>query len=318
MNKNNLIILSFFVITLFIGCQRQDNNILNSAYMQDEEYDNYDKEVNGLIYDEESTGQNENQEIISSISLVIHSQSFANIPDNNFYIQPPTDVYNFLLNNTIMYSTHEPERIEKTGQYIIDMTSGIPFIDVVWEDNNIERMMIISNESICNIFTTSGWIFGGTSRNQGAEIWVYPIADTISASSHLVEGSVSYAPEQRGRPLYQPLWVEGVEGHGINEKLFITAKACFALHISIGYVSYVNPNLYKENSRPKLIRLTVENEFTFDVELEDTPNYQTIMLPFPLRENDILELEILDVYPGTRYSDTCINEIFYDYIPWRP
>jgi hypothetical protein len=28
--------------------------------------------------------------------------------------------------------------------------------------------------------------------------------------------------------------------------------------------------------------------------------------------DDILILEILDIYPGTKYEDTCINTIFFE------
>lgn len=66
--------------------------------------------------------------------------------------------------------------------------------------------------------------------------------------------------------------------------------------------------------RPKKLELFVKDKFCFEVELEDTPNYQTIDLPQRLLSEDTLVIKILDVYPGTKYEDTCINSIFYDIV----
>jgi hypothetical protein len=202
------------------------------------------------------------------------------------------------------------------------MSYGIPFIDVQWNDQTSEKLLVVSNENICNVYIASRAIFNGTTGRHlrgGFERFLHNRADSISASSYLEKNNISYNPryDSNRRSLFQPLWIEGTNEHGINQKLFITAKASFAIHISIGNVSYINPQLYYEYSRPKRIRLFVENSFTIDIDLEDTPNYQMIYLPNPLRAEDILVLEILDVYPGTKYANACINEIYYDRIPWQ-
>ena len=76
-------------------------------------------------------------------------------------------------------------------------------------------------------------------------------------------------------------------------------------------MTYNKPYLYKQNSRPKKIRLTAESLFSIEVDLIDTPNFQTIIFPVRLK-NEILKLEILEVYPGTKYEDTCINAILFE------
>jgi len=70
--------------------------------------------------------------------------------------------------------------------------------------------------------------------------------------------------------------------------------------------------LYEENSRPKKLNILVENKFSLTVDLVDTPNYQTIIFPQTLYSSDIIIIEVLDVFSGTRYNDTCINNILYD------
>ncbi|MCL2720198.1 MAG: hypothetical protein FWD47_02530 [Treponema sp.] len=259
--------------------------------------------------------------ILPVFPVLIFAQSLSFVPNNTSYGMAPANTIYFLPDNIISFTfLHEPEQVMKTGTYTVDMSNGIPFINVKWEDNKTERFLIISNENILNVYTTAGQLFDGTQgRNlRGShETFLYHIADKISASSYLVEAEVSYQPTQFNRPPFQPLWIEGAGDHGIHEKLFIQANTCFALHISIGFVSYTTPQLYLENSRPKKIRLYVDNYFSIDVDLEDTPNYQIVYLPNPLRKNDVLELEILEVYPGTKYADTCINNIYYDYVPFR-
>ena len=253
------------------------------------------------------------------LPLFSFAQRQADVPNSGSYGMHPADDIYFLPENGIRFSFLEPT-VEKTGVYTIDISKGIPFVDVIWEDKTKERLLILSNENILEVYNSSGVLFKGIEGRQlpgGAEVWLVPYSDNITASSYLIEGAISYAPKERERPIFQPLWVEGADGHGIHEKLFIKAKTCYAIHISIGYVSYFKPDLYYENSRPKQIRLTVKNKFSFDVDLEDTPNYQTIKLPIPLKADDILELEILEVYPGTKYTDTCINCIYYDYFLWQ-
>ena len=47
-----------------------------------------------------------------------------------------------------------------------------------------------------------------------------------------------------------------------------------------------------------------------EIELEDTPNFQTFWLP---RLTKKFKLTILEVYNGTRYDDTCISGLFSDF-----
>jgi hypothetical protein len=90
-------------------------------------------------------------------------------------------------------------------------------------------------------------------------------------------------------------------------------------------VSYNKPYLFKYNSRPRKIRISYEGEIAKTIELLDTPNFQEILTlwPYPQYESSYpdknlwekdLWIEIIDVYPGTRYNDTCINFLVWFYI----
>jgi len=139
------------------------------------------------------------------------------------------------------------------------------------------------------------------------------------ASSELKEGNITYSSENlSNRFLLQP-WVEGTAESGIGEKITFSPdttsywnKSPYSgILISNGYVDYNKPYLYEYNNRIKKIRVNGgnPNEYLY-FELEDTPQLQK----FDLEKNihlDIkyLEIEIMEVYRGTRYDDTCINLI---------
>jgi hypothetical protein len=202
-----------------------------------------------------------------------------------------------------------------SGTYFIKDEYGIPFIHVVFSDGTKEKWLMLHNDHVCFLYRSNGtkYFFGVTGSSMRIE-FVWPYSDNITASSYLIEGSVSYFPSNAGQSDIGKPWVEGVEGQGIHEKL-VFQQAVYnteAIHISSGFVSFDKPQLYKQNSRPKKINVSVSGKFSYNVELEDTPNYQTIMLPQKLGVDDTLVIEILDVYLGEKYDDTCINSVLFD------
>jgi hypothetical protein len=177
-----------------------------------------------------------------------------------------------------------------------------------------EVYLVLKNEVICCLIDNNNRIYlravnGLASRGE----LIYNKPSYINASSFLSEGNVNYVPENMNSSSGLP-WVEGVNGHGINEKILIKKNMLTTIYVSIGFVSFHMPELYKENSRPRKIKITAGNSFSFYFDLKDTPNYQTIKLPKPLSKDDVLTIEIVDVYSGSKYTDTCINAILYDII----
>ena len=108
-------------------------------------------------------------------------------------------------------------------------------------------------------------------------------------------------------------WVEGVDGYGIGEKIYITTFGS-SLFLLNGFYSYEKPYLWRQNSRVKKIKITVKTHPEFsplEVELEDTSLLQWIKLPeeYWRNQDEKIEIEILQVYEGSKYQDTCINGI---------
>lgn len=156
-------------------------------------------------------------------------------------------------------------------------------------------------------------IFCGTEKRQSESIYFYP-GQSFSASSELVENGKIYTAKNLGNLKPDFPWVEGVKGQGIGEKIFVDTNTPYLILFS-GYFSVEKPYLYEYNSRPKTIKASVEKSGKSKIiELEDTPCAQQLDLKDIFdgeifRTSDILTIEIVDVYPGTKYEDTCINAL---------
>ena len=155
-----------------------------------------------------------------------------------------------------------------------------------------------------------------------------------------------YAPWKANDNNKNTAWVEGVKGDGIGEKIYINIigrgiddfkPLTINFNIINGYAA--TEELFKANNRIKKAKLTIY-EAKFDlcggyyskrysdlivnnykiIDFPDTTNPQTIQMKIPtmesIKKKDIVaiatlfiaELEILEVYKGTKFSDTCISE----------
>ncbi len=141
----------------------------------------------------------------------------------------------------------------------------------------------------------------------------------IKATSELQEGNITYSAENLLKEEKLLPWAEGVKGAGIGEKIYIERNSegtsyeylskwkIFGIAISNGYVDYNKPYLYEYNNRVKKIRVHYEglNEY-IDIEVQDTPQIQYFRLD---KLSGKIQIEILEVYKGEKWDDTCINSI---------
>ena len=140
------------------------------------------------------------------------------------------------------------------------------------------------------------------------------IGYTATATSELIEGDTTYGIENLRDPYILKPWAEGKVGSGIGEKIILKTKKetenYTCIIISNGFVDYNKPYLYEYNNRLKKLRVRFDNSDEYmDFELEDTPQLQALNLNEFKTNSNTLELEILEVYKGTKYDDTCINFI---------
>ncbi len=131
---------------------------------------------------------------------------------------------------------------------------------------------------------------------------------SVLAASH----GIAYGPGNLTDGDDSTAWVEGSSGQGAGEFVVIefdTARAVRGLAIKNGYDK--NPDIFAKNSRVKDIELRFSTGDSLQATLKDAPGAQPIALSSPV-EAKWVELIIRSVYPGSKYSDTAINELGVD------
>ena len=136
---------------------------------------------------------------------------------------------------------------------------------------------------------------------------------SYKATSALREKNAFYAAENLRTVSGLP-WASA-NGYGIEDKITIELPRHCLLKLDFynGYQSETRKDLYKANSRAKKIRIkSLESEKSIEIDLKDTPEVQTVSidklnLNYNVYTN--LEITILEVYPGDKYKDLCIQAI---------
>lgn len=117
-------------------------------------------------------------------------------------------------------------------------------------------------------------------------------------------------------------WVEGVKGYGIGEKVTFTLEDVSAgftgISITNGYSK--NQTAWKNNSRVKKLKLSVDGREKFILNLKDQMGEQVFqfgddvvlnVVDGEFQEVFTVTIEILDVYKGIKYDDTAISEVTF-------
>jgi hypothetical protein len=152
---------------------------------------------------------------------------------------------------------------------------------------------------------------------------VFPIADSFLKDDN---NPLRYNEEKAFDNELSTSWVEGVEGPGIGEKIAFAIEQT-ADQISI-FPGYGEDQYYLPNNRLKKAVLTiyayqyiipqtgdaytVEKLISWELEFNDSQSFQNFPISIPETDFESIYfgvLEIREVYPGTRWDDTCIAEI---------
>lgn len=158
-----------------------------------------------------------------------------------------------------------------------------------------------------------------------APVWAEPGCATASGgqfydrlsycawSSLAPQSGNDYGPDNLGDGDLRTAWCENAPGHGEGQAIamVITGGSEFnELAIHNGYQK--SQSIYKKNSRPRDVRLTSWDGVDMVATLTDRMGEQRIRLPRSFAYSQI-QLEILSVYPGSKWSDTCITELHADF-----
>lgn len=141
--------------------------------------------------------------------------------------------------------------------------------------------------------------------------------DLVTASSALAD---RYAAEKAHDFSIVTAWVEGVEGNGEGEYLRYsfpgTCPRITTVLIHNGYVK--NWEVWYDNARVKRLLMYYNDEPYAILNLQDTMGLQSFdvgVLGYEDKDSApawSIKFEILEVYPGKKYEDTAITEIYFD------
>lgn len=146
------------------------------------------------------------------------------------------------------------------------------------------------------------------------------VIDTVMASSNLDPiKEFDYIGANAHDFDHTSVWAEGAQGQGIGEYLeYHFPGSCpriTTVKILNGHVK--SEKAWRENSRVKQLKMYYNGEPYAILELQDSRTCQLFdvgVLGFNDSEAPewTLKFEIMDVYPGTKYEDTVISELYFD------
>ena len=128
-----------------------------------------------------------------------------------------------------------------------------------------------------------------------------------SSELHQKEGIYDNSPQMVYDGDSVTSWQHGTEGNGTGQQLRFTFNTVSVRAICFKLGNWRNPDLYRQNSRPSRMRLTLGGE-TVDVSFTDNMQNHYIVFNRPVLAADIL-LTITAAYDGTDYNDCCISEM---------
>lgn len=146
--------------------------------------------------------------------------------------------------------------------------------------------------------------------------------DNIIASSTLrPQGRANYRAANIFDRDPKTAWVEGVKGYGIGQWIELQgvcvvrgmgddyARPVTEINIHNGYVK--SDKAWRENARVKYLKVYCNGRPKCILALHNSRSNQTFYVN-GFGFNVTIRFEILDVYPGTKYQDTVISEIYFD------
>lgn len=134
--------------------------------------------------------------------------------------------------------------------------------------------------------------------------------DYCASSVLKANKSIRYEPSMMFDGNRETAWVEGEKNNGINETLtlhFDRKRSLSGFEIINGYDK--TESIWQANARVKSLEATTSDGQTLTVTLQDVRGASKVDFN-PSINTDWLELRIKDVYPGSKYKDTAISELY--------
>lgn len=188
--------------------------------------------------------------------------------------------------------------------YTISLKDKFYELSIQNETHSAKFLILLSNNYLIIYNENKTVLFKGVA---GINIELVYFPSNIKVSSELKEGDIIYSGDNIMNLNPNTPWVEGQSGYGVGETISFEVN-CQELIFFNGFVSNNKSYLYLQNSRIKIIEIFFLRDNTSKIyNLEDTPNPQSIIFDNPYSGE--LLIKIMDIYKGTKYSDTCLNGI---------
>ncbi len=144
----------------------------------------------------------------------------------------------------------------------------------------------------------------------------YKSKANIKVSSTLVEKnrpSDAYAAQNMVDGNNSTAWNEGVKGDGIGQWVkfdFDKPVKLRAFRIIAGFAK--TPRIFRANNRIKKAKLVFSDGQTQVISLKDTMKFQDVLINRALPTSS-LKLQVMSVYRGKKFRDTCISEVDFSF-----
>ena len=190
--------------------------------------------------------------------------------------------------------------------------------DWVWEFENLEPTMaddlevgaVLAEKSYGRYHVDDDEkITGGNYIERGERWFIEHVAYAIKASSTLASDEEHSYEAEKIRD-WEGVWSEGAKGSGVGEWLELkpeVAKPLDAITIRPG--CWITDELFLKNARPKKIKVELNGEEDFEVEVPDKKDPFRIFVDGYDKPVSKIRLTFLEVWPGTKYEDLCVTQI---------
>lgn len=240
----------------------------------------------------------------------------------------------FVLSNKIFAQNLIPDKIELlefSNERDVMFNSDKAFEDCqkVYNkknhDNKYDLIFQLCDEARSSIWESYGETLADNWYDCILESFGYN-AITVEASSVLAsQGKINYESNNLHDFNYKTVWSEGDSNYGIGETITFKFPVNQYHNPEVNTIiitnGYVKSNLlYKNNSRAKKIKVNVNNDFSFYLNLKDVISNQYFYfkeIGSKYQSNWFVEFEILDIYKGDKYKDVVITEINFEGIGCR-
>ena len=134
-----------------------------------------------------------------------------------------------------------------------------------------------------------------------------------SSSALKADGELTYSATNAFDSDLSTAWVEGIKGSGIGEYITVISdrpKALKGFSIYAGYGK--SDDIYYKNGRIKELSIWADGRWFQTFALRDVQKWQDCTFDEPLVAYTI-DFMIESVYPGNKYEDTCLSELFLNF-----